>query len=114
MRFSPSRSGTRRPHPPPVGPRPGRSGRSCERSFPYNKPVTLLRISDPSLLDLLCADLRSRGDIIAEVVGEDMLQVDILGSYGVEGMRMATALRLRAWEEAQRAQGVDVHVEIID
>ena len=76
--------------------------------------MTLLRISDPSLLDLLCADLRSRGDVIAEVVGEDTLQVDILGSYGVEGMRMATELRLRAWEEAQRALGVDVRVEIVD
>jgi hypothetical protein len=76
--------------------------------------VTLVRISDPSLLDLLCADLRSRGDIIAEVVGEDTIQVDILGSYGVEGMRLATDLRSRAWEEAQRARGVDVHVEIIE
>ena len=76
--------------------------------------MTLLRISVPGLLDLLCADLRSRGDIIAEVVGEDTLQVDILGSYSVERMRMATELRLRAWEEAQRARGVDVHVEILD
>jgi hypothetical protein len=76
--------------------------------------VTLVRISDPSLLDLLCADLRSRGDIVAEVVDEDTLQVDILGSYGVEGMRMATELRLRVWEEAQRARGVDVHVEIVE
>jgi hypothetical protein len=76
--------------------------------------VTLLRISDPSLLDLLCADLRSRGDVIAEVVGKDTVQVDILGSYGVEGMRMATELRLRAWEEGQRARGIDVHVEILD
>jgi hypothetical protein len=76
--------------------------------------VTLLRISDPSLLELLCTDLRSRGDIIAEVVGEDTLQVDILGSYSVEGMRMATELRLRAWEEGQRARGIDVQVEILD
>ena len=73
-----------------------------------------MRISDPSLLDLLCADLRSRGDIVAEVVDADTLQVDILGSYGVEGMRMATELRLRAWEEAQRARGVDVHVRIVE
>jgi hypothetical protein len=76
--------------------------------------VTLLRISDPGLLDLLRADLLSRGDIVAEVVDEDTLRVDILGSYGVEGMRMATELRLRAWEEAQRARGVDVQVEIVD
>jgi len=76
--------------------------------------VTLVRISDPSLLDLLCADLRSRSDIVAEVVDADTIQVDILGSYGVEGMRMATELRLRAWEEAQRARGVDVRVQVVD
>jgi hypothetical protein len=27
---------------------------------------------------------------------------------------MATELRLRAWEEAQRARGLDVRVEILD
>jgi hypothetical protein len=76
--------------------------------------VTLVRISDPSLLDLLCADLRSRGDIVAEAIDDDTIQVDILGSYSLEGMRMATELRLRAWEEAQRARGLDVRVEILD
>jgi hypothetical protein len=75
--------------------------------------VTLVRISDPSLLDLLCADLRSRGDIVAEAIDDDTIQVDILGSYSLEGMRMATELRLRAWEEAQRARGTDVRVEIL-
>lgn len=76
--------------------------------------MTLVRISDPSLLDLLCADLRSRGDIVAEAIDDDTIQVDILGSYSLEGMRMATELRLRAWEEAQRARGMDVRVEILD
>jgi hypothetical protein len=76
--------------------------------------VTLVRISDPSLLDLLCADLRSRGDIVAEAIDDDTIQVDILGSYSLEGMRMATELRLRAWEEAQRARGMDVRIEILD
>ena len=76
--------------------------------------MTLLRISDPGLLQLLRADLQSRDDLIAEIVDERTLQIDILGSYGVEGMRMATELRLRAWEEAQRARGLDVHVEIVD
>jgi hypothetical protein len=76
--------------------------------------VTLVRISDPSLLDLLCADLRGRGDIVAEAIDDDTIQIDILGSYSLEGMRMATELRLRAWEEAQRARGLDVRVEILD
>jgi hypothetical protein len=40
--------------------------------------------------------------------------VDILGSYGVEGMRLATTLRVQAWVAAQRARGVDVTVELVD
>ena len=76
--------------------------------------MTLVRISDPGLLDLLCADLQARGDALAEPVGDDLIQVDILGSYGEEGMRLATDLRIKAWEAAQRARGIDVHVEIVD
>ena len=76
--------------------------------------MTLLRISDPGLLQLLRADLQSRDDIVAEVVDEHTLQVDILGSYGVEGMRLATTLRVQAWVAAQRARGVDVTVELVD
>jgi hypothetical protein len=40
--------------------------------------------------------------------------VHIVGSYGEEGMRIATYLRLRAWEAAQRSRGVEVSVEIVD
>jgi hypothetical protein len=76
--------------------------------------VTLLRISDPSLLQLLRADLQGRDDIVAEVVDEQTLQIDILGSYGVEGMRLAAVLRVQAWVAAQRARGVDVNVEVLD
>ncbi len=74
--------------------------------------MTLLRISDPGLLQLLRADLQSRDDLVAEVIDEHTLQVDILGSYGEQGMRLATALRVQAWVAAQRARGVDVTVEI--
>lgn len=76
--------------------------------------MTLLRISDPGLLQLLRADLQSRDDLIAEIVDDQTLQIDILGSYGVEGMRLATTLRVQAWVAAQRARGVDVDVEIVD
>ena len=76
--------------------------------------MTLLRISDPGLLQLLRADLQSRDDLIAEIVDDQTLQIDILGSYGVEGMRLATTLRVQAWVAAQRARGVDVSVEIVD
>jgi hypothetical protein len=76
--------------------------------------VTLLRISDPGLLQLLRADLQSRDDLVAEIVDERTLRVDILGSYGEEGMRLATTLRVQAWVAAQRGRGVDVNVEVLD
>ena len=37
------------------------------------------------------------------------LDVTILGSYNVDAMDLETQLRIRAWEEAQRTQGIDVH-----
>jgi hypothetical protein len=76
--------------------------------------VTLLRISDPGLLELLRADLQSRDDLVAEMVDDRTLQVDILGSYGEQGMRMATELRVQAWVASQRARGVDVTVDVVD
>jgi hypothetical protein len=76
--------------------------------------VTLLRISDPGLLELLRADLQSRDDLVAEVVDDRTLQIDILGSYGEQGMRLAAALRVQAWVAAQRSRGVDVSVEVLD
>jgi hypothetical protein len=76
--------------------------------------VTLLRISDPGLLELLRADLQSRDDLVAEVLDDRTLQVDILGSYGEQGMRLAAELRVQAWVAAQRARGVDVTVDVVD
>lgn len=76
--------------------------------------MTLLRISDPGLLQLLRADLQSHDDLVAEVVDDHTLQVDILGSYGEQGMRLAADLRVRAWVASQRARGVDVTVEVVD
>jgi hypothetical protein len=76
--------------------------------------VTLLRISDPGLLQLLRADLQSRDDLVAEIVDDRTIRVDILGSYGDQGMRLAASLRVQAWVAAQRARGVDVTVEVLD
>jgi hypothetical protein len=73
-----------------------------------------IRISDPNLLDALADDLRERPDIVVERIADDRLLVSILGSYGTDGMRLVTYLRLRAWEAAQRAQGRDVSVEIVE
>ena len=49
-----------------------------------------------------------------EVVGDDTLRVNLLGSYRDESMRMELFLRLRAWEEAQRAKGLEVLLELED
>jgi hypothetical protein len=75
-------------------------------------PMPTVRIDDPSLLPSLLADLKSRTDVVAEAVSGDTIRINILGSYNSEQMRLATYLRVRAWEAAQHARGVDVHVEL--
>jgi hypothetical protein len=74
--------------------------------------MTIIRISDSSLLELLRADLLSRPDVIAEIMAPDRLRVSVLGSYSESAMRMAILLRVRAWEAAQRSRGVDVEVDL--
>ena len=71
-----------------------------------------ISLSDPSLVDDLLVDLRSRGDILAEEISPGRVRVSVLGSYSAEGMRIAIYLQVRAWEAAQRARGVDVQVEL--
>jgi hypothetical protein len=73
-----------------------------------------IRISDPNLLEQLANDLRQETALVVTQVGNDRLLVQILGSYSSDGMRLATFLRLRAWEAAQRTQGSKVFVEIVD
>jgi hypothetical protein len=80
----------------------------------YKETVTLVRISDPGLIDLICADLQDRDDVLAERAGDDLVEIDIVGSYGEEGMRLATHLRVQAWAAGQRARGVDVRVEVVE
>ncbi len=73
-----------------------------------------LRISDSAFLPSLLEDLRSRLDVVAEVIDDNCILVTIVGSYGQEGMRVALDLRVRAWEAAQRAKGIDVRVELVE
>jgi hypothetical protein len=74
--------------------------------------VTTIRISEPMLLPVLLADIQLRADIVADVVSANTIRISILGSYNAESLRMATFLRVRAWEAAQRARGVDVRVDL--
>jgi hypothetical protein len=71
-----------------------------------------IRISDESMLELLLADLTARADAIGAVVAPDKIELTIMGSYSSDAMRLATLLRIRAWEAAQRSRGIDVYVDI--
>jgi hypothetical protein len=74
--------------------------------------MTIIRINDPSRLELLLSDLRTRPDVVAEIIAPDRIRVNILGSYNLDAMRLAILLRIRAWEAAQRAHGFDVEVDL--
>jgi len=74
--------------------------------------MATVRISDATLLELLLADLTARPDVVAEVSGPDTLRLSLLGSYNEGAMRLAILLRIRAWEAAQRARGIEVEVDI--
>lgn len=76
--------------------------------------MTTLQLSDPELLPVLIADLRKRGDIVVDAVGDDSIDVSVLGSYSLEANRLAIYLRVRAWEAGQRAQGRNLRVELIE
>jgi hypothetical protein len=73
--------------------------------------MTIVRISDPTLLLSLRAHLASNGDCIATALRADTLDVTVLGSYREDAMDLETELRVRSWEAAQRARGIDVVVE---
>jgi hypothetical protein len=74
--------------------------------------MPVIHISDESLLDLLLEDLNARSEVVATTVARDKIRLSIMGSYNIDAMRLATLLRIRAWEAAQRARGVDVYVDI--
>lgn len=70
-----------------------------------------IRLSSPDLLDELLAFLAMDPDAVFERLSEDEVEVQLVGSYNEDALRMELELRLRAWEAAHGAQ--DVSVEII-
>ena len=74
--------------------------------------MPIIRISDPSLLELLLEDLRARPDVVAAAVAPDRIRIGVLGSYSSSSLRLAVLLRIRAWEAAQRSRGIDVDVDL--
>jgi len=74
--------------------------------------MTTVRIDDPALLPDLLQDLGESLAVVAERVGDDAAELSIVGSYNADAMRLVLYLRIRAWEAAQHARGVPVHVEL--
>jgi hypothetical protein len=73
--------------------------------------MTKIRINE-SMLELLLADLTSNSDLVATAVAADALEVSVLRSYNTEARRLVTWSRIRAWEDLQRTEGIDVTVDI--
>ena len=71
-----------------------------------------LRVSNPALLPDLLEFLRSGVDVVAEEVGDDEVDVSLVGSYNSDALRMELELRVRAWEAGRRSAGVEV--ELVD
>jgi hypothetical protein len=71
-----------------------------------------LRLSDSSLVPDLLEFLRSRPDVIVDVVDDDEVEVSLVGSYALDAMRMELYLRIRAWEAARRTSAE--LVELVD
>ena len=74
--------------------------------------MTIVKTNSNAATRLLLAYLSAVTDIAVEPVGERALRVSLLGSYREDAMRLALYLRLRAWEAATRAQGVDVKLDL--
>ena len=74
--------------------------------------MTIVRTNSSAATRLLLAFLSSTSDIAVEPVESCEVRVSLLGSYREDAMRLALYLRLRAWEAGQRAEGVDVKLDL--
>jgi hypothetical protein len=69
-----------------------------------------VRVSEPRLLPDLLEFLAARCYAVASQVGDDAIEVSLLGSFAPEAMRMLLYLLVRAWETGRRVGSV---VEIV-
>jgi len=74
--------------------------------------MTIVRTNSSAATRLLLAYLSAVTDIAVEPLGAHEVRVSLLGSYREDAMRLALYLRLRAWEAGQRAEGVDVKLDL--
>jgi hypothetical protein len=74
--------------------------------------MTIVRTNSSAATRLLLAYLGAASDVAAEPVGDCEVRVSLLDSYREDAMHLALYLRLRAWEAGQRADGVDVTLDL--
>jgi hypothetical protein len=74
--------------------------------------MTIVRLNSRVATDLLFDHLKEQGDIAAEHVGADRLRLSLIGSFNADAMELELTLRLRAWEAAARANGLDVSLSL--
>jgi hypothetical protein len=89
-----------------------RSSSAPPRTSIYTVGMPLLRVSDPAYLPELLEELTARPDCLAEVVGPNRVQVSVLGSYNTDALELEVELRVRAWQNAQLARGLDVGIDV--
>lgn len=71
------------------------------------RPV-IIHVSDPSLVPDLLEYLTREPDVIAARVGEDEIEVSLLGSRRQPWNRMELTLRVRAWQAARENVAVEI------
>lgn len=76
--------------------------------------MTIARLNSSLAAELLLAHFRDHGDITVEQIRADEVRISLLGSYRAEAMTVELVLRLRAWEAAVRAKGLEVSVVILN
>jgi hypothetical protein len=76
--------------------------------------MTIVRLNSSLAAELLIAHLRESSDVSVEALGPEVLRVSLLGSYRADAMSLELVLRLRAWEAAARARGLEVTVVVED
>ena len=70
-----------------------------------------LRLSNPTLVAELMEFLESRADMVTKRVGENEVELSLLGSHNHDAERMSVELLIRAWEAACNAEA---SVEFVD
>jgi hypothetical protein len=74
--------------------------------------MTIVRTNSSAATQLLLAYLGAVTDVAVESIADREVRVSLLGSYREDAMRLALYLRLRAWEAGQRAEGIDVKLDL--